>query len=85
MSASVRGSSPRTVRAELSELSELIIPLAAKQLGKTEEELGQMFVDLVNARADELYLAAVKDAGLMHPSRRRRRHRPPDPGANPRG
>ena len=52
------------IRAELLEQTELIIPLAAEKLGRSEDDLGEQFVRRVNVRAEVLYRQALKASGL---------------------
>jgi len=51
------------LRAEISEQSELLIDLA-KAAGCCKEDVGQLFVQQVNAQAEVLYREAIQAAGL---------------------
>jgi hypothetical protein len=52
------------IRAEISEQSELLIGLSARGVGRSEKDLGELFVQQVNAQAEELYQQAIQAAGL---------------------
>ena len=66
------------LRSEVYHLSEFLIPLAAAQTGKAEDDLREDYTEEVNKLADLLHASALKNSGLPHYRTFR-----PNPGASP--